>query len=288
MKTTLLSVFLTLSGLCAFAQAPTIAGDVLLCPNSNGTASVVSSQVYDSYQWQFRFMFGGGAFEDISGATSSSFTYDDYNYAVTYIRVRVTLGTNTYFSNELAIDSYAFLPIFTIQTFNPNEVSIDPNDGTLLLCQGATIQFEAGMPYDTNLQWYNNGSPIPGATNSILVVTEAGNYNVSGAPGVCPNFSQNSLPTLVAIDPNCSLSVENSANRITFAISPNPVKSNLQFTSNASVDEISIFDISGKKLFASKPSAMSVNVDLSALANGLYVAQIRTEIGNTSVKILKE
>ena len=43
-------------------------------------------------------------------------------------------------------------------------------------------------PYDVNIQWYNNGVAIPGATQPILEITQTGNYTCVGAPSICPDF----------------------------------------------------------------------------------------------------
>jgi hypothetical protein len=45
------------------------------------------------------------------------------------------------------------------------------------------------QPYTTNIVWYNNGVPIPGANGVQLVVTSPGSYTVSGSPGICPNYT---------------------------------------------------------------------------------------------------
>jgi hypothetical protein len=55
-------------------------------------------------------------------------------------------------------------------------------------CEGDTVLLILGMPYELNIQWTNNGIPIPGATDDTLVVTTTGNYHVSGAPAICPNY----------------------------------------------------------------------------------------------------
>jgi hypothetical protein len=49
-----------------------------------------------------------------------------------------------------------------------------------------------GLPYNTNVQWYDNYDPIPGATSTDFYATQNGSYTACGAPEVCPNF--NSCP----------------------------------------------------------------------------------------------
>ncbi len=48
-----------------------------------------------------------------------------------------------------------------------------------------------GSPYATNIQWFNFGSPISGANETVLAPTSSGSYSVEGAPAVCPDFVLN-------------------------------------------------------------------------------------------------
>ena len=287
MRSTLLLALLALFCMAAFAQQPTIEGDLLLCPQSTGTASIITDQVYDTYQWQWRFNGSNAAWQDAANATQSSFTYDHYNYSVTDIRVRVTLAGQTYFSNQLAIDGYAFLPIFTIQDFDPGEVTVDPNDGTLLLCNGASIEFSVGMPYTSNIQWFKDEVAIQGETNPTLIVTSPGNYRVSASPQVCPNYQRNSLPVAVGTDPDCNLSVDAPVESGFFRFYPNPVTNSLHFESSTAVSGIEFFDMSGKTLVATIPMALSGNCDTSMLATGIYVMKVSTTTGQKSLKLIK-
>ncbi|MBD3583856.1 T9SS type A sorting domain-containing protein [Flavobacterium selenitireducens] len=288
MKTTLFSALMALFCLGLYAQQPTIEGDLLLCPEGTGTATIVTDQAYDSYQWQWRFSFGDEEFQDVPGATSSEFTYDHYNYSVTDIRVRVTLEGQTYYSNELAIDGYAFLPIFTMQNFDEEEVSIDPNNGTLLLCEGGSIEFSVGMPYTSSIQWYKNDVAMNGETNPTLIVMGPGNYHVTAAPQACPGFFDTSLPVSVAMDPDCSLSIGTPVAGIGFGFYPNPVRSTLHFNASSTVSTVEIFDVSGKKLLSGSPAVTSGDFDTSALSSGVYVMKVGTAKGTKAFRLVKE
>src|SRR5690606_14364282 len=109
LKLSFLLMFLSLSQL--FGQAPVISGDTMMCPYTNGTASVVGSQTYDSYQWYFKYWFLSDEFQPIEGATNSAFTYDWMTYDQAVFKVEVTLGGQTYTSNEIQIDSYNWVPM---------------------------------------------------------------------------------------------------------------------------------------------------------------------------------
>jgi len=184
----------------AFAQAPAITGDVMLCPDTNGTATITGSGTYDTYQWQVKF-YGEDEYADVDGATSETFTYDAYNYTLANIRVVVTIGAETYISNSIFVDQYAWSSLTVMHSFNEN-VSGDGNGG-FLLCPGGQITNTVGMPYSA-AQWFKDGVAIPGATGITYVITEPGEYYVSAAPGFCPQSVSNSLPITVGINTNCS------------------------------------------------------------------------------------
>ncbi len=67
-------------------------------------------------------------------------------------------------------------------------------------------------------------------------------------------------------------------------LSPNPVSSKFSVTSDVRINDIAIFDVTGKKVFTAKPAEQ---MDISFLAPGLYVVQLRTDTGVWSKKIVK-
>ena len=48
-----------------------------------------------------------------------------------------------------------------------------------------------------------------------------------------------------------------------------------------------MFDILGKNVLSLAPNASEVNVDGSTLKSGLYFAQVKTETGINSIKLIK-
>ena len=56
MKSTLTLFIVFFNTLIALAQNdPVISGDIMLCPESNGNASITNDETYDSYQWYFKY-----------------------------------------------------------------------------------------------------------------------------------------------------------------------------------------------------------------------------------------
>jgi len=269
MKKFLLSLFilagLLLPGLKSQAQCPfdpVVTGDTLLCPNTPG---VLTTQVYDTYQWYKRYMFGGTPVA-VPGATSQTLVVDPTNDAAYYFKVEATLNGCTEMSPEVLVDAWLFLLPFTIIE---GDYTIG-GSGELVLCQGDTIFLICGMPYDTNIQWFDAGNPIPGANNDTLIVTTAGSYTFSGAPSLCPNFIQNQFIPSDVVVITCPTGVsEISPSSVT--ISPNPAE-NFISISIAGCDRIEIYDITGKLVRSEKTTGSESNhtIDVTKLPSGSY------------------
>jgi len=200
----LVSCWLTLT-FPAFAQAPTIEGDTMLCPSldSYGTATVVGDITYDSYQWYATpLYFSSGIYEPIEGATNASFTYDWYTYDVNNIKVIVTKDGETFESNVLLIDSYNWASLLVAHQYT-GTVVYEYETG-FYMCDDDTITNTVSSPY-TIVQWYKDDEPIEGATGLSYVITEPGVYRVVAAPEICPTSTSTSPPIIVNANLNCDI-----------------------------------------------------------------------------------
>ena len=153
--------------------------DPILCPNSTGE---LSTGTFDSYQW-----FKNGA--EIVGAISQTLAVTSAEDAGSWFKVRTTIDTCFGFSDSVLVDGYVFLLPFIINEGDQPNATGD--DGEQIFCVGDDPLLVLGSPYDTNVQWFNFGSPIPGANDTVLAVTSNGSYSVEGAPAVCPDFVLN-------------------------------------------------------------------------------------------------
>jgi hypothetical protein len=196
----LFTLFITTT-FSAYAQAPVIEGDVMLCPDTNGTATVTNGVTYTTYQWYGRIWFLDDDFAPIEGATSSSFTYDWFNYDQWQFKVVVTQGTETFESNVIQIDSYAWASLL-VRTETSGRVTRG-NYPVYLLCEGGAITNTVLEPY-TIAQWYRDGVAIPGATNVAYTITEPGVYHVVAGVAICPASTSTSLPTIVEANTECT------------------------------------------------------------------------------------
>ncbi len=184
------------SSQCTFN--PTVTGNLILCP---GATDTLSTQIYGSYQW-YKRSFSGTA-QPIPGAVMQNLVVDYFNDAGFYFSVEATDNGCTELSPEVLLDGYVFLPpvVQTSGTF-----TIGPN-GETIICAGDTVFFTLMQPYDTNIIWFKDGSPVLGANTTVLTVTDSGLYTVQGAPTVCPDYIQQLGVTLEVNVINCSTGI---------------------------------------------------------------------------------
>jgi len=255
---------------------PTISGDDMLCPESTGT---VATQVFQGYQWYQRY-YGSVDTVLIPGATSQSLLMDAYNYSASYLIVEVTDGAVTEMSPEFFVDGWAFLPPTVLTS---GDFTIGQN-GESILCEGDTLYFELMQPYTTNIVWTNNGSPIPNQTNNVLEVTTSGNYNVSGAPTVCPDYNQNLGVTLQVVVQDCSAAgIDENALSGTLVF-PNPASDRLTVQHpSQSISAIVIHDGVGCFIKSVQVNQMTTEIAVDELSEGTYFITIHSN-GGSEVK----
>jgi hypothetical protein len=150
--------------------------EVILCPNEDDT---LFTESYDTYQWYK----GNNA---IAGATNQYYVVTENDLGKKF-KVTVTLDTCIGTSSSVLVDGYAFLFPYIIQTGDLGYY--DPQLGANILCEGDTMVLTMGLPYNTNVQWFDNNDPIAGATSTDFYATQSGSYTACGAPEVCPNFN---------------------------------------------------------------------------------------------------
>ncbi len=69
---------------------------------------------------------------------------------------------------------------------------------------------------------------------------------------------------------------------------PNPVSDQMQISSEAHILEVKIYSLAGQLVQNLKPNGKSAKLNVSALKAGVYLAQIITEKGVQTVKVLKK
>jgi hypothetical protein len=290
MKKILLTLVFLTAAYTATAQAPVISGDLMLCPDTNGTATITNSATYDTYQWYFKYWFlDDQEFVPVDGATEASFTYDWFTYDQALIKVVVTQGENTYESNTIQIDSYQWAGLVIISTLGEG-VTINGDNGNLMMCEGASV-VNTVNDFFVNLQWYKDGEPIEGATANTYSITEPGSYYVTASPSTCTNYVNTTItqPIVAEANSDCALGIDNPAAADKFMLYPNPAKNtlNIRLGQSSNVSDYSVIDVSGKILLSGKAGSESA-INISSLAAGTYLLKLSGDSAQVSKMFIKE
>ena len=286
MKKTLKTVMLLIGCFNLFGQAPIIQGDVMLCPDTSGTA-LVTNQTYDTYQWYTKFWFTGDPFVAVAGATSASFTYDWFTFDQSLVKVVATIGGVSFESATIQIDSYAWSGLTTFVDVSGN-ATFDSSSGTFLLCDGGTVNASINNPPYSSVQWYKDGQMISGATAATYTIAVPGNYTVSAAPAFCPNSISSALVGNVAWGTNCSLGIDKAVSPNSITIYPNPASNEITVSANNNdfeIANIAIYNLSGQKVLDTQLQ----KINIAVLSKGNYMLKIIDKDGRLySKKLLKE
>jgi len=80
----------------------------------------------------------------------------------------------------------------------------------------------------------------------------------------------------------------NAFNKVTFKTYPNPTQGSWTIKShNTQIESITLFNVIGKQVLQISPNTTETIVNGSNLKTGLYFAQIKTELGINSIKLIK-
>jgi len=149
-----------------------------------------------------------------------------------------------------------------------------PNLGVSVLDNVITAN-EAGVNY----QWIDCGNanqPIAGATNQSFTPTANGNYAVIITQGACSDTSVCSAITTIGIDEIKSA--------LFVHVFPNPTTKNLTIELNSTIESIAIYAMTGELVQTENSTAFSVE----QLSRGMYLVEIKTQIGIGTARFVKE
>lgn len=166
---------------------PLVDGNVY-CP---GDTVKLAAGEYDSYQWYYAFSNTNTGGTLIDGATEALYLVDISYWGFAYFYVVATKNGCSEASPAVLIDSWAFLS------------PVVASDGQSEFCNGDSTEISVPFGGYVNFQWYQDGEPIPGATESNYWVKESGTYVIFASPAVCPDIVLNSGvgPTFTFLGP---------------------------------------------------------------------------------------
>jgi uncharacterized repeat protein (TIGR01451 family) len=120
--------------------------------------------------------------------------------------------------------------------------------------------------------------PKAGYTVGDIIPNTAAIYFDFNAPVITNTFNTQFVSSL-------ALSQFDEAN---FTYFPNPVKNNLSLNAKTIIDSVEITSILGQVVINQKVNDLQTEVNLSELANGIYLVKVTSEGKEKTVKIVKE
>ena len=162
------------------------------------------------------------------------------------------------------------------------------------LVDGALSQFCWGLCYPPN----TNDSPATwdydlGAGESTSDEYFSGHYlpqTMWGASTVeytfynVGNEDQNAKVTVVY---SATLAGIGDQEEASINMYPNPATDQVTLESNSRINQVSIFDLTGKEVFSTPANDNKVVVDINSLENGIYLVRLETEQGTRVEKLNK-
>lgn len=118
-----------------------------------------------------------------------------------------------------------------------------------------------------------------GIQNNASITTEAGNWYYIFASTLEPYADVTIEAMVLGVSEN---ELEG------FVYYPNPVKSELNLSSKANIDQVLIFNLMGQQVFSEKMNTSNKTINISNLSKGLYVMMVTSEGNTASFKVLKE
>ena len=218
-------------------------GSVLLTANPGGATA---------YQW---FVNGIA----ITGATAQTYTATATGqYTVSGIN---SLGCASPLSIPVTVTAYPTLPIPAVTPSGPTT-----------FCAGNNVMLTENGTGDTTIQWYLNGTPIPGATGPSYIASVSGSYTVYIAN---PCSNNTSAPTVITVDPIPATPTISAGGPVTFC-APNTVT----LTANATGASSFQWSLDGT------PITGATGQTYTASVSGDYTATISNSSGCTATSAL--
>lgn len=163
---------------------------------------------------------------------------------------------------------------------------IDRNTGmaTMLGPIGFNANFGQGMGYSENedqlLITAFNGSTFKPELRSVNTSTGASTLISTIVPSETFQFAWMSI-----FDPTLGSNEFSSENTKLF---PNPTNGMLTISSEMMIEQIAIYNMLGQRLLQQNVSDNRIQVDVSNLQSGIYLAEIKSEQGSSSIRFVKQ
>jgi len=117
----------------------------------------------------------------------------------------------------------------------------------------------------------------------VIEVTEESRYYAIKVHTTAPH-SAAFIDNLI-LSPRLSVS---DVNEIKVNAYPNPVSDQLNITSKSLINEVSIYTLNGQLVKVQKAKSNATQIEVSDLRGGVYIAQVVTDKGTETIKVIKK
>ena len=177
------------------------------------------------------------------------------------------LAGNPRKNGTIDMGAYEYYQLYTVTFHTNGGSSIAPKMVTKDMPIGAVTTTRAGYTLEG---WYKDDNTFSIKWNILTdIVSEDMHLYAKWTPGTSISDAQTS----------------------TVSIYPNPAQSTLYIMSSEAVEQVSIYDISGRMLLSVMSSVAETsptNIDISTLATGIYLVKVKTVAGEVVKKIVKQ
>ncbi len=247
----------------------------ILLNTENGTDYTLSNVI----------LLDGGASFDVDGLLYSGATFPAGVATTAMSPIPVNAGTYTVNINiTTGIYSFDYPSIGFLGTvlgpdgFSGEDVDLVTIDGIDYQSEATLLEGILKFRQDNTwtLNWGGVGLSGVGEPNGVEIAVPAGDYIIS--------FNRITLEYSISE----SLGVK-SEKLLASIVSPNPTFNSWNFTANnVIIDDISIYDFTGKLVKKVSPKNLIATIDGSMLSSGLYFAKISSGNAVKTIKIVKQ
>lgn len=172
-----------------------------------------------------------------------------------------------------------------VQSITVNPLPVVAVTGQTLICQGNSTDLTGtGAGVGGTYEWSSNSSFLNANPANVSPVSTTA-YTVTGTDA---NGCKGVGSVVVAVDPCLGLqSYSGSSNSIN--VYPNP--NNGVFTvvmTNADEKNIEVVDVTGRVVFSASTVSNATDINITALASGVYYVKVKSATANDVVKVVKQ
>jgi hypothetical protein len=132
--------------------------------------------------------------------------------------------------------------------------------------------------------WVRKVDDIPQGGNGMIITDpewSGGGEIISAYDGAGRLYS---FPTGISVSP-CNTSINNEIQKSNLSVFPNPFSSKIQLENATGLENFQLLNAMGQTIWTGKNIEQQ---DFSQLQNGLYFLKVSTQVGQQSIKLIKQ